>query len=163
LAQHIALHGQGLSGIDAKGRVTLPAELRAKIEASSEGRTLCVGRHATKNCLYAYGTAERDKFLADIDRQWDAAVARGEAFDREAAGAELGSLFEIGFEASGRFVMPPVLRHFGGLGDRAWFHGTGGRILIWNPDSFLADTDPGFAQQREMCSWFLAEAEKRAR
>jgi MraZ protein len=66
-------------------------------------------------CLIGYGNAERQKLRVDIEAQWQAAIARGGDFNREIAGVSASSIFETAFEPSGRFVLQPMLRHFGRL------------------------------------------------
>ncbi|WP_420607827.1 division/cell wall cluster transcriptional repressor MraZ [Novosphingopyxis sp.] len=153
--------GSGLSTIDGKGRCTIPSELRSTVEISSNGNVVCLARHPDLPCLMGFGTAERDRLATDLDKQWDYAQQRGEQFDRQVAGGPIASsLMEIGFEASGRFVMPPMLRHFGKLEGQAFFHGNITNFYIWNP-SILLRQEADFEMQKEIAEYFLAEAERK--
>jgi hypothetical protein len=49
--------GSGLSTIDAKGRVTIPAELRDTVAESSGENVVCISRHPNLPCLIGYGRA----------------------------------------------------------------------------------------------------------
>ncbi len=155
--------GSGVSGIDAKGRTTIPAELRDTVQFSSDANMVCLSRHASLPCLIGYGSAERQKLRADIEAQWQASIARGETFDREIAGVSASSIFETAFEASGRFVLQPMLRHFGKLTDRAFFFGTVTHFQLWNPDVFLADAPDAFNHVKEELNYWLSEHAKRAK
>ncbi len=153
--------GSGLSTIDGKGRCTIPAELRSTVENSSNGNVVCLARHPTLPCLMGFGTSERDGLVKDLDLQWRFAQQRGAVFDREAAGGLMAaSLMETGFESSGRFVMPPMLRHFGKLDGQAFFHGNVTNFYIWNP-AILLGQEAGFEMQKEIAEYFLAEAERK--
>ena len=108
-----------------------------------------------------FGTTERDSLVTDLKKQWEYAQQRGENFDRQAAGGPLASsLTVIGFEASGRFVVPPMLRFFGKLEEQAFFHGNITNFYIWNPSILLAQ-ETGFEMQKEIAEYFLAEAERK--
>ena len=128
--------GSGVSGVDAKGRTTIPAELRDSVQQSSGANSVCISRHRSLPCLIGFGGAERLKLRADIETQWQSAVNRGVEFDRELAGVSASSIFETAFEASGRFVLSPMLKHFGKIEDRAFFFGATTHFMLWNPDVF---------------------------
>lgn len=153
--------GSGVSTVDAKGRATIPAELRDSVQASSGANTVCISRHAKLPCLIGFGGAERLKLRTDIELQWGSAVGRGDDFDRELAGATASSIFETNFEASGRFVLSPMLRHFGKIGDRAFFFGATTHFMLWNPDIFLAEAPAGFNAVKEELEYWLAQSGKR--
>jgi len=130
--------GSGLSSIDGKGRTTIPAEIRDTVQKSSDGNTVCIGRHHELPCLVGYGQTERQQNRDFIDEMKKAAIMRGADFDDEEVGARASSLYEINFEASGRFVLSPMLRHFGKLTSKVFFHGTDTKFLMWDPDVFLS-------------------------
>lgn len=147
-AVSVVYTGSGLSGVDGKGRTTIPAELRDFVQKSSSGNRVCIARHPVYDCLIGFGTTERDLRGADVRLEWEAAVARGEQFDREEAGAA-SSCFEFPFEDSGRFVLSPMLRHFGKIQDSAYFFGVSGHFMLWNPDIFAKSGPDKFRQQKE--------------
>jgi MraZ protein len=148
--------GSGLSGIDSKGRTTIPAEIRDVVQKSSEGNIVCIGRHRELPCLVGYGRSERQQNREIIEEMKRAAILRGEAFDDEEYGAPASSLYEINFEASGRFVLSPMLRHFGKLTSRVFFHGTDTKFLLWDPEIFLAEAPAKFRQAREELEYWLS-------
>ena len=155
--------GSGLSTIDAKGRVTIPAELRDSVAESSGENIVCLQRHSRLPCLVGYGRAERLKHRADIETRWNAAIERGSDFDREVAGAGASSIFETAFEASGRFVIQPMLKHFGKLSDRGFFFGATTHFMLWDPEVFKASAPPEFAQVREELDYWLSEHARRGK
>lgn len=155
--------GSGLSTIDGKARVTIPAELRDPVAESSGENIVCLQRHPSLPCLIGFGRAERMKRRADIETQWGAAVDRGADFDREVAGAGASSIFETAFEPSGRFVIQPMLKHFGKLAGRGFFFGATTHFMLWDPEVFKASAPPAFAHVREELDYWLDEHKKRSK
>ena len=155
--------GSGVSTLDAKGRTTIPAELRDTVQISSDANMVCLSRHVNLPCLIGFGRTERQKLRTDIESQWQAAIARGADFDREIAGVSASSIFETAFEPSGRFVLQPMLRHFGQLHDRAFFFGTVTHFQLWNPDVFLAQAPDAFAHVKEELNYWLNDHAKRGK
>ena len=92
MSSFVVYAGSGLSTIDGKGRVTIPAELRDTVAQASGENIVCLARHPSLPCLIGYGRAERQKLREDIETQWKAAVERGGEFvrDQETRSAEFG-------------------------------------------------------------------------
>jgi MraZ protein len=153
--------GSGLSVVDSKGRATIPAELRDSVQQSSGANSVCIARHSSLPCLVGFGGAERTKLRSDIETQWQSAVARGEAFNRELAGITASSIFETAFEASGRFVLSPMLRHFGRIDGRAFFFGATTHFMLWNPDVFLNQAPADFDAVKDELHYWLSQPGKR--
>lgn len=153
--------GSGVSTVDAKGRATIPAELRDSVQASSGVNSVCISRHPKLPCLIGFGGAERSKLRADVEAQWQSALSRGVDFDRELAGVTASSIFETNFEASGRFVLSPMLRHFGKIEDRAFFFGATTHFMLWNPDVFLAEAPDGYNAVKDELLYWLSQSGKR--
>ncbi len=150
--------GSGVSSVDAKGRTTIPAELRDSVQQSSGGNNVCISRHNSLPCLIGFGGAERLKLRADIESQWQSAVNRGSEFDRELAGVSASSIFETAFEASGRFVLSPMLKHFGRIQERAFFFGATTHFMLWNPDVFLKEAPSAFNPVKDELHYWLSQS-----
>jgi MraZ protein len=155
--------GSGLSTIDAKSRLTIPAELRDTVAESSGDNVVCLARHSSLPCLIGFGRAERLQRRADIETQWNAAIGRGANFDRELAGVGASSIFETAFEPSGRFVIQPMLKHFGKLTDRAFFFGATTHFMLWDPEVFKASAPPAFAHVGEELDYWMNEHKGRGK
>jgi MraZ protein len=155
--------GSGLSSVDGKGRATIPAELRDSVQESSEGNLVCLARHATLPCLIGFGRTERQKLREDVEAQWRGAIGRGESFDRELAGITASSIFETAFESSGRFVLQPMLRHFGKIADRAFFFGATTHFMLWNPEIFRDQAPTAFDQIKEELEYWNTEHSRRGK
>lgn len=136
-----AYSGSGISAIDDKGRLSVPAFLRKDLIASSDGRTVCVGKHEKWDCLVGFGLSRKIDMLADIDREENNAIARGEEYDRDLASfKKFHSIKDLSFDASGRFGLPDGHRVMGNLSDKVIFFGTGLTFCLWDPKVLLETT-----------------------
>lgn len=146
--------GYGLSGVDDKGRVSVPARLRATIEANSSARLLVVSKHPTAPCLMCYDRDFQDELPEFLVR----VAGEGEDVGRRLTQSELaraaGVSDELPYDGSGRFVLPPFMRKTGKIGAKALFVGAIEMIEIWNPEIALtADCVP--ETTREMAEFLL--------
>lgn len=152
--------GSALAAIDDKGRLSVPSFLRKDLIASSEGRVLCLGTHEKWDCLVGFGLSRKAEMLAEINREEDIAIARGEAYDRDAAGArKFSSLQELNFDASGRFIMPPILQAVADMSEHVMFHGNGSTFCLWDPQTLL-DTAADVPVNKKLVRFHLDEARK---
>ena len=157
-----AYSGSAISAIDDKGRLSIPAFLRNHLVASSNGRILCLGFHEKWHCLVGYGLSRKADILSDIEKQWAAAMTRGDDFDKDAAGAsKFTSLQELSFDASGRFVMPPQLSGIRGIKNKVFIHGIGSTFCLWDPQTLL-DTTDDVPVDRQLVEFYLQEADQKS-
>lgn len=155
--------GPGISAIDDKGRLAVPANLRNSVPAEGDkgARTLCITRHEKSECLIAFGPDRLQKMLADIEREEEIAVARGDSYDRDDANRRKFGLVEtVSLDGSGRFILPPFLKQLSGLDRNAFFHGAGDYFEIWNPEALMASGD-SYAPLKQACSFYLEAAGKK--
>jgi MraZ protein len=153
--------GNGLSAVDGKSRSVIPAALRHPLERNGDGKFLFIALHPTDPCLIAY------------DRNWSQAqvqqLREDEAADR-AAGIKVdraninrvafGATDEVGYDASGRFVIPDFYRDYANLTSKALFIGTGDVFEIWDPQT-LIDT-PGVDDRIRKLAQFHMKPKKGA-
>ena len=136
--------GHALNAVDAKGRVSVPADFRSLIETRcrihalpgdpANDKELRVGLHEEENRLQALDAIARRQLTQDLRES----VSELPAAERrrklaEAQSAELGNLLSITFDGAGRMVLPPMLRDFAGIEDLALFWGVGDHFEIWSP------------------------------
>jgi MraZ protein len=156
--------GSGLSTIDAKSRLTIPAQLRDAVAQSSGENSVCLQRHPKLPCLIGFGQAEKTQRLADLNTQWLASLNQPNILDREAEGAPASSIFDTNFEASGRFVIQPIHKKLGKLtGERAFFFGVTTHFMLWDPDVFKAEAPAAFAHVGEELDFWLEEYARRGK
>lgn len=146
-------HGIYLNAVDAKGRVSLPSQMRdviarrARLAAATFGeglddKLLHIGRHPAGGRLKAFDDSYSKKLQAQVEETIAELPAAEKAVARE---RELERLFApnqpVSFDAGGRMVLSPQLRRRGGIEDLALFVAAGEFMQIWNPQKFLADPD----------------------
>ena len=133
--------GSALNGVDAKGRVSVPAFLRTVIERRGDARTIVLAKHEQFPALAAYDPAyaaqkhlKLERLLEKEETSPDAEMA----YQRRTLMA-FGASEEVPYDSSGRVIMPPMMRRKGQLEELALFIGVGETFQIWNPKLFLAD------------------------
>ena len=144
--------GSALNAVDAKGRLSVPAFIRQKVERRSDEKLLVLSVHPDFQCLVGY------------DANYSAVVqdkAEKKLGDNPDAAAELdlqASMFagtvDVAYDPSGRIVMPPRLKRRADIGDLAMFVGMGGEFQIWNPHIALKSNSPAL---RELAADLLEE------
>ena len=133
-------HGVGL--VDDKGRVAIPASLRATLAANAPradgkgGGTIVIGAHEDSPCLIAYDPAYLDILADDVDRRTVESLSNGRYDHNIRRAAASGE--EVPFDGSGRFIMPDFPRFHAGIEEHAFFYGQFDVIEIWNPRTLLA-------------------------
>ncbi len=129
-------YGHGLNVVDAKSRLSIPACLRTTLAARGSAREVLMGPgHNDRPCLIAYDKGEvlrlRDRYEA----------RRGHDMSNQAyeENVELaGYLEEVSIDEAGRFVLNPLLRSYGDLGNHVWFIAGLNYFELWDPWNFLA-------------------------
>ena len=135
--------GSALNAVDAKGRVSVPAFLRAVIERRGDARTIVLAKHDAFPALSAYDPAYAALKHAKIERlleKQETDPAAELEYARRTMMA-FGASEEVPYDSSGRIIVPPMMRKNGQLGDLALFIGVGETFQIWNPKLFLADAN----------------------
>lgn len=120
------------NGIDAKGRLSVPADFRA-IVRNGPFDGIYVWPSFDGDYLEGGGQSLMDRYLQMIegmDPYDDARVALERAI--------FGSARPLSFDANGRITLPKPFAEHAGLSDKATFVGLGTRFEIWNPDVYAA-------------------------
>lgn len=123
--------GRHEHSLDAKGRVILPARLRAQFDTK------------------AYLTAHLDRCLAlwtqdDFDKQsaeMETALDRS-ASDRNMARIWSSGVSEVELDKQGRVPIPTYLREYAHLDSAVLVIGTINHIELWDPDEWAARVAP---------------------
>lgn len=152
--------GQGFSLRGDKGRFVLPPAFRKAVTESSDDRILCIAKHDRWECLMGFGLSRRQEFPAQLDREEELAVRRGEDFDRDTRASQLNGFLQLPFDASGRFVMPEYLVGLGRLTDGVFFQGGGSFFTLWSPEE-LYKMAGGWEGAQAACRAMEAEAKGR--
>ena len=133
--------GSALNGVDAKGRVSVPAFLRTVIERRGDARTIVLAKHEQFPALSAYDPAYAAQKHLKLERLLEKEETSPEAemaYQRRTLMA-FGASEEVPYDSSGRIVLPPMMRRKGQIEELALFIGAGETFQLWNPRLFLAD------------------------
>ncbi|WP_169829131.1 division/cell wall cluster transcriptional repressor MraZ [Tsuneonella mangrovi] len=147
--------GQAFSPIGEKDRFVLPPLFRNAVKASSDGKILCLDKHARFNCLTGFGLSRMPELFAQIDREED---RFGLDYDRDTRESQLFGFARVPFDDSGRFVMPDYLRSLANIGDSLFFQGGGRQFTIWNPEELMRMGDD-WAAAKAACADFMAKSD----
>ncbi len=142
-------HGYALNGIDAKGRVSVPAAYRDVIEARSKTRAILLAPHETQPCLVGFDTAYSARLNELIERRCADGAARDNA---ELVAFGLSERFS--YDEPGRIVMTALLKEMFELDRWAFFIAKGETFEIWNPWRLIevkGDAEPNIARTVQFC------------
>ncbi len=133
--------GSALNAVDAKGRVSVPAFLRAVIERRGDARNIVLAKHEAFPALSAYDPAYAALKHSKLERLFE----KQESDPQAALDYQQRNLMafaaseEVPYDSSGRVLLPPMMRSKGEIEDLALFLGAGETFQIWNPKLFLKD------------------------
>lgn len=137
--------------IDAKGRVSVPPDFRARFASPELG--LYVMRSVSgEKALDAFEPAEFSRFVSNSEQ-----VFSSEAMDN--AFAIFGSALNLRLDREGRIVLPAEFREYADIDAEACFIGLGRHIQIWEPARGMAKREEAFRNailKRETISLPLA-------
>jgi MraZ protein len=144
--------GSALNAVDAKGRLSVPAFIRQKVERRSDEKLLVLSVHPEFQCLIGYD-ANYSAVMQD-----KAEKKLGDNPDAEAELDLQASLFagtvDVAYDPSGRIILPPRLKRRADIADLALFVGMGGEFQVWNPHVALKSNSPAL---RELAADLLEE------
>jgi transcriptional regulator MraZ len=117
-----------INGVDAKGRVSVPAGFRAVVKNDPDEK-IYVWPSFEGGYLEGGGQALLDRYLALLEEMDPYDDARA-AFEQTIFGDTRG----LGFDGTGRVTLPKDLIEHAGLTGKAAFVGLGARFEIWDPE-----------------------------
>lgn len=131
--------------LDAKGRLILPARMKANLPSAS-GNNIVLTR-GFETCLIIYPEVEWRKVFSK--------VAGLNEFNEEYRNFQRNFFrgnTELELDSNGRFVLPKIMAKYAQLGNEVIVVGMGNRIEIWNPelyDQFLIKDQQVFSKLAE--------------
>lgn len=143
----IPFGGQALNAVDSKGRVSLPADLRATVDRRAalakaadmpvDDKLLYIAEDEELPCLTGFDETEYFALAAELRAQRareTGGEGRKSLIRRDGGGAEtFAPLQRIVFDKAGRMVLSGLLREAAGIEDYAFFVGNGPYFDIWSP------------------------------
>lgn len=118
--------------LDAKGRVSIPADFREVLSERYDDK-LVLMKHYDR-CLVAYPVDEWNKLdaaLAELAKTNPQVIKFKRMYYSSAKVCEL--------DAQGRVLVPPALKEYAGLGREVALVGMGERIELWDPETYLRE------------------------
>jgi MraZ protein len=157
VVQRELYQGYGRSGIDAKGRLTIPATFRSTIDANSKEPSVTIALHEKSKCLIAYDQAWAHLLREELREDERAARASGENFDRDNRKRRaFGPVEKIPFDESGRCIIPAFHTQKANLTDLAFFYANGDTIEIWDPETLYASEEID-EDMKDLCRWTMSQ------
>lgn len=118
--------------IDAKGRLSTPADYRRTLEAAAgEGQAEVI-------CFPGFAAPVIECGGPDLIDTLMGMIANYDYFDEQREALEISILSEsqrLSFDENGRIILPQAFRDFAGLTSHATFVGLGNRFQIWQPEA----------------------------
>ncbi len=150
-----------VNGVDAKGRVSLPAAFRQTIDirtangevATGLEKTLRMVKHKDLPCIEvsdARQVSDNDKAMrARAEHMSSSSGEFVEDVLEQLEAIAYPRLKDVNFDAAGRMVLPQSLREKVGIGDDAVFVGMGRKFQIWKADALRVarGEDEDFVQE----------------
>jgi MraZ protein len=122
--------GQYERSLDDKGRLAIPAELRAGLGVGA------VLTRSFDNCLCIYPAARWEALARAVD---DLPQVRFEA--RALARAIFSGAVPMEFDRQGRVAIPAFLREHAGLNGEAVIVGVNSRVEIWSVEAWRSEQE----------------------
>nr|WP_310523035.1 hypothetical protein [Polymorphobacter sp.] len=156
-------HGYALNAVDAKNRLSIPAEFRDVIMSRSGAKDVFIGPATGIDCLIGYDKSHAAKLQSRLDaRDLDENTAEGAL----SATFAFGSATALKIDEAGRIVLTAGLKDLGDIANHVWFVAGGNWFQLWNPYRYLEQSglDPRMLRilRREMEAKGLPTVEVRA-
>ena len=157
---HVARLGGGTVRIKAGTyRLRNAVYLQSGVHLIGEGdKTLCLQLHPELACIVAFGLSRESELDAQIDKEEENALRRGESFNRQVRSSQLFGFLKVPFDDSGRFVLPPRFVKGANIADRLYFQGAGPEFLIFNPDELMKLDDADWRHAKLACEDLAEQA-----
>jgi len=120
------------TGLDAKGRVSVPADFRARV-AGDPMAAVYLFPHFKGAFLEGGGQAFIDRYAKDI-----AKLPRFDPLRRKLEVVVLGAAKRLDFDGNGRVTLPKAFADHAGIDKRVVFVGCGSRFEIWSAEAHEA-------------------------
>lgn len=124
-----------LNKVDAKGRVSIPADYRALLE--QQQTELVAFRSFNSPCIECRTSEMMEKMANDIENSF---AAFSDEQD-DLTGLIFSDAKEFPFDSTGRIVLSEKLIQHAGIKDKALFVGKGRTFQIWSPEKYQAEEE----------------------
>ena len=142
--------GTHVNKIDKKGRVSVPAQVRAALTESGAS-SVVLFPSITAPAVEGWPHQRMEQLVDSIDSD-NPLTERHADFSTSL----MSRAHQLQFDPEGRVLLPSDLLAHAGLADLACFVGHGRTFQIWNPGAFeqrLAAAQEGALERRDELSW----------
>lgn len=142
--------------LDVKGRIMLPVRVRELVQELSGGQ-MYITTHNEDPCLLIYPTPhyleveEKILTLPNIDSPSNRNLQR----------FLVGNAREVEIDATGRLLIPPLLREYQNLEKQLVLAGSGKKLELWNQATWMERFDEWRNAQRKKSAKQLEELEEK--
>ncbi len=119
--------------VDAKGRVSLPADYRAIVKDT--GSEIVCYRSLTSPCIEGCLEDLLDKLASEMENSLDFFSAEQD----DLTNLIFGDAKRYSFDSTGRIMLSEKLLAHAGITDSAVFVGKGRKFQIWNPENWVKE------------------------
>lgn len=133
------LVGQYIQKLSKKGRIALPSRFRKEV-----GERIILSRWY-EGSLAIFGPEAWHEVVGRITKDSILGVPL-----RVSERFLLGGAYKVTLDAQGRFVVPPPLRNYAGMGDEVVFVGLGGRLEVWGRERWIEEEKQVLEKAEEM-------------
>ena len=119
-----------LNNIDKKGRLSVPASVRAKLLAAEQGE-LVLYPSIKNQCIEGCGMRRLEN-MSKVIAALDPYSAERDAFEA----VMLGESMQVSIDNEGRIMIPKFLNDHAAIDSQVIFIGKGDVFEIWNPELF---------------------------
>ena len=128
---------RGLNSVslDAKGRITMPVDYRAKLQDEGNGH-IVITIDTEERCLLLYPLLVWEEIEKKISE-----LPTFNKITRRIQRLVVGHATGVELDGSGRFLVPPLLREYAKLDKCVMLVGQGKKIEIWNEDLWTGGRD----------------------
>ncbi len=120
--------------LDAKGRLMVPSRYRDELVAHGDGRVVVTADPG--KCLLLFPLAEWEPIEKKLNSL--------SSFNAQTRGLQrllVGNATDLELDATGRILLPAMLREFAGLDKNVVLVGQGVKFELWNETSWQAQMD----------------------
>lgn len=122
--------GLNAVNLDSKGRMAVPSRFRPHVENDAEGKVV-VTIDIDENCLLLYPLPQWVEIECRIQ-----ALPTFNPATRRIQRLLIGHATELEVDASGRILLPALLREYAGLQKRVMVVGQGQKLELWSEGSW---------------------------
>lgn len=127
--------GVNALNLDSKGRMALPTRYRDSVHERCEGQMIMT-IDTEEKCLLLYPLQD----WLEIERKIEALPSFNKAA-RRVQRLLIGHAADVEIDASGRMVVPPILRSYAELDKKVMLVGQGKKFEIWSEDLWNSKRD----------------------